>query len=885
MDTQGFHAAGEPPAGNGAWLEGLTVKVTFGKKAAQAEWSASECKELTGPELIELFTTHQVGQKDGRCVVPGVLKGDRRLKDQVAAIALLVLDSDKGHTLEELRRIFAKHGVAAIISSTHSHMTTTTEVAESAWTEWQKANPGGTAADFMRHLGYLTRVYEGATRDEGVVMRQNKPYVVLRHAPCAKYRIVIPLAAPWTSDGYENGIAAANAWARLYLAAGRLFGLSIDTSCQDVHRLYYLPRRNTDAAPAETAVLHGRCLKLEELEAAAAAGPNATQRQRRSGAGKQFFAVDVNGEFIDLNRWVADGYADRFEAATAIETCCPDRVVQRNGSKLTIVCPFEEHHSSATRTGTFAVNASEIHQANLPQRKKGFFIGCSHNGCKACERDRLDFVAKLIEIGALTVEDLTNPEFLTEVPDDGATGFDLSHDGLALEMGYRWQNNARYVAKWGNWLFWNGSCWELDEKLVHMTRTREFLRAKGNDCKEARAGLRSAKTVAYVSGLVRSNPELVGTVGQWDSDSWVLNTPGGIVDLRTGELRPSDPSAYCTKATAVAPALVGTKAPIWQAFLERTFRHDPQLIPYMQRVLGYSLTGDTSEQALFFALGQGGNGKGVCLNTITALLGDYAAVAPSDMLLTAKGDRHSTDMAGLRGARLVTAQELDRGKTWDEPKIKSLTGGDPITARLMRQDFFTYVPQFKLIVAGNNKPSFKGVDEAIRRRLHLVPFLQNIPAEERDPALPAKLRAEWPAILRWCIEGCLLWQREGLNPPESVRQASEQYLNAEDVLGQWLEDCCLTSPRIEFCTTAKLYLSWVEWCAKTGQVAGSSKAFSQKLSERGFEPHKKHGDRGFKGITVSGPAHRDTKAEAGAKASGNADAFEFPDDDISDLLM
>jgi putative DNA primase/helicase len=497
-------------------------------------------------------------------------------------------------------------------------------------------------------------------------------------------------------------------------------------------------------------------------------------------------------------------------------------------------------------------------------------------------------------------------EFFDDTLDGAEDDRDLSHDGLALEMGHGWRDSARFVAKWGRWLFWNGSRWEADENLAHLTRTREFLRAKGKElqrwaqqqveigggdaklvegCKKASAALRSAKTVAYVSGLVRSNPELVATVGQWDGDSWVLNTPGGIVDLRTGALRPSDPAAYCTKATAVAPAPVGTTAPIWQTFLERIFRHDPQLIRYLQRVAGYALTGETSEQVLIFAFGQGGNGKGACLNTLTGMMGDYAAVAPSDMLLVSQGDRHPTDMAGLRGARFVTAQELARGKAWDEPKLKSLTGGDPITARLMRQDFFTYTPQFTLVVAGNNKPSFKGIDEAIRRRVQLVPFLQNIPAAERDKGLPHALRAEWPAILRWCIEGCLMWQREGLNPPESVRQASEQYLNAEDVLGQWLEDCCLTSPRIEFCTTATLYQSWVEWCAKTGQVAGSSKAFSQKLSERGFEPHKKHGDRGFKGITVSGPAHRDTKAETGAKASGSADAFEFPDDDISDLLM
>ena len=199
---------------------------------------------------------------------------------------------------------------------------------------------------------------------------------------------------------------------------------------------------------------------------------------------------------------------------------------------------------------------------------------------------------------------------------------------------------------------------------------------------------------------------------------------------------------------------------------------------------------------LFFAWGQGGNGKGVLLNTASRMLGDYAAVAPQDLLLVTQSDRHPCDMAMLRGARLVTAQELGPGRAWDEPKLKSLTGGDPITARFMRQDFFTYEPQFTLFVAGNHKPGFKGVDEAIRRRVLLLPFLQNIPPRSAIPDLPEKLKAEWPAILRWMIDGCLEWQADGLNPPASVRAATDDYLNAEDVLGQWLEDMCTVSPRI-----------------------------------------------------------------------------------------
>jgi hypothetical protein len=370
MNMNGF-AAADAAADAGVRPDGRTYKVTFGQKAVQTEWPASERQELTWAEVVEQFTAHRNGKKDGRCFVAGWLKGTRRLKDQVAFLSLLVLDSDKGATLEELRQLFKKHGVAAIISSTHSHLTTTTEVAESAWTEWQKGNPDGTAADFMRHLGYLPRVCEGATRDEGVAMRpvwnqttksmENKRFVVIRHAACAKFRIVLPLGAPWASEGHENGIAAANAWARLYLAAGRLFGLSIDTSCQDAHRLFYLPRRNADAPPAETAVLDGRCLTLEELEAAAAAGfnENRHEHRHRTRASGPRWVNDIHGQIIDPTDW-ARGYAARFEIATALQAQAPGLVRKFKDGTATIQCAFEDEHTTPGGEGTIAVNASAI---------------------------------------------------------------------------------------------------------------------------------------------------------------------------------------------------------------------------------------------------------------------------------------------------------------------------------------------------------------------------------------------------------------------------------------------------------------------------------------------------------------------------------------------
>jgi putative DNA primase/helicase len=206
---------------------------------------------------------------------------------------------------------------------------------------------------------------------------------------------------------------------------------------------------------------------------------------------------------------------------------------------------------------------------------------------------------------------------------------------------------------------------------------------------------------------------------------------------------------------------------------------------------------------------------------------------------------------------LVTAQELAAGKAWDEPKLKSLTGGDPITARFMRQDFFTYAPQFTLLVAGNHKPGFKAVDEAVRRRVQLVPFLQNIPAAERDPRLGEKLAAEAPAILRWAIDGCLEWQRQGLAPPATVREASESYLEGEDVLGQWLGERCETGGGTRALTPFDaLHQDWRQWCEANGGPSWGGKTFSKALDERGFHPAKSGGVRGFRGIKLRPKAEK-----------------------------
>ena len=286
---------------------------------------------------------------------------------------------------------------------------------------------------------------------------------------------------------------------------------------------------------------------------------------------------------------------------------------------------------------------------------------------------------------------------------------------------------------------------------------------------------------------------------------------------------------------------------------------------FIQRMCGYALTGVTREHALFFVYGTGANGKSVFLNVISGAMGDYAKAAPIEAFISSNNEHHPTDIAGLQGARLVTSVETEDGRRWAESKLKALTGGDRIAARFMRQDFFEYVPQFKLVIAGNHKPGLRTVDEAIRRRFNLLPFTVTIPASERDAELTEKLRAEWPGILQWTIDGCLAWQREGLNAPAIVLSATADYFTAEDALGQWVEENCVTG-RKYWTSGATLFANWREWSERSGEHTGSQKRFSQALQARGFQSgvsgHSK--TRGFAGIALREALRTDADTSSGS---------------------
>ena len=424
-----------------------------------------------------------------------------------------------------------------------------------------------------------------------------------------------------------------------------------------------------------------------------------------------------------------------------------------------------------------------------------------------------------------------------------------TEDALALTFTRRYHRDWRYVAGWGRWLVWDGQRWRTEDTLAATDLIRSVCRhaAVRADNPKVAAKLASSGTVSGVERLARADRRHAATTDEWDADPWLLNTPGGVVDLKSGRKRPHERADRMTKITTATP---GGDCSQWTAFLSDITGGDTELQSYLQRMVGYCLTGVTSAHALFFLYGTGANGKSVFANVVATILGDYACTAPMDTFVETRGDRHPTDLAGLRGARFVTAIETEQGRRWNESKVKAITGGDKISARFMRQDFFEFYPHFKPVIVGNHKPAIRNIDEAMKRRMHLIPFTVTIPPDRRDPRLTEKLLAERDGILAWAVAGCLAWQREGLKPPASVLAATEEYFEAEDAIGQWIEERCLLANTHRE-GVSELFSDWREWAERAGEYVGSVKRFSELMATRKFEKCRLTGGaRGIAGISL-----------------------------------
>ncbi|MER8485310.1 phage/plasmid primase, P4 family [Mesorhizobium sp. M1322] len=400
-------------------------------------------------------------------------------------------------------------------------------------------------------------------------------------------------------------------------------------------------------------------------------------------------------------------------------------------------------------------------------------------------------------------------------------------------------------------MIWDGSRWRSDRCTVRES-IRRICRNAAAAASDSAGAVRiaSAAKVMAVEALARSDARLMVDDERWDANPWLLNTLSGAVDLVTGEIHTHDPDLLMTRmAAASAEGL----APRWRDFLDSITDRDADLQGYLQRVAGYCLTGSTREHAMFFLLGSGSNGKSVFTNALRTILGDYAVASGSDLLTATNMTRHPTELAALRYVRLVLVPEVERRSRFAESRMKSLTGGDQIAARLMRQDFSTFTPQFKLIITGNQMPVLDGVDEAVRRRLHIIPFRRKISAAERDVHLTEKLLAERDGILAWAVQGCLAWQETGLCPPASVRELSELYFENQDAVGRFIVSCCEIDVGYSIGST-ELYRFWSSWAREQSEQEGSQRAFVQELQARGYLALRTAQRRAIRGLRLKARA-------------------------------
>lgn len=426
-------------------------------------------------------------------------------------------------------------------------------------------------------------------------------------------------------------------------------------------------------------------------------------------------------------------------------------------------------------------------------------------------------------------------------------GFRTTDAGNAQRFAAQHGEDVRFNSEWNHWLVWDGSRWGKDRTLGVQQRAKEtaesiYSEAAAAADQDSRARLAkwavtSEKRSSIESMIVLARSEVAVTADQLDADPWLLNCANGALDLKTGELLPQTKELMVTKVSPVAYN-PDAKAARWEPFL-RIVLPDPEMREFVQKAVGYSLTGDTREQALFITYGSGQNGKSTFLEAVRNVVGEYAQNAPTEMLLNKKtGGGIPNDVARLRGARYVTAIETAKGRRMEETLVKQLTGGDTVTARFMRAEFFEFTPVAKIWMATNHKPIITGTDEGIWRRIRLIPFIVKIPPEDLDPTLPAALQAEAPGILAWAVRGALAWQREGLDPPTAVVEATGKYREDMDVLGNFLrENCRVAEDAVG--VRASLFAAYENWCHENNLRAPSAQGFNEMLRDRGFEERRK----------------------------------------------
>ena len=432
---------------------------------------------------------------------------------------------------------------------------------------------------------------------------------------------------------------------------------------------------------------------------------------------------------------------------------------------------------------------------------------------------------------------------------------ETTEDANAQLLATTYSSTLRYLLEADHWAAWTGTRWDLTnggQKTAEHHARELFRRLPADDDKQTAWRKRSLSRAGITNALqlASSTPGMACTSGAFDTNPDQLNTPTGVVDLKTGRLHPHTPEQMHSKTTLTGPQTM--KTPMWDRFLNETFKNAPDVKEYVHRLIGYSATGRVGEQILPFFYGTGANGKSVLAEIIQRVLGDYAQAAPAGFLIE-KREQHPTELMRLRGARAVFASEVPDGAVFDEAKTKALTGGDTITARKMHQDFVSFQPTHTLFVLGNHQPAVGAGGPSFWRRLRLIQFMNVVPEEARDDQLVEKIIArEAGGVMAWIIEGAVAYYRDGLHAPQSVLAATSDYEESEDHFGRFLEDVCHVGGG-PHCTVAyaRMRYAYTDWCRLEGAVAASQNRFTREVASRGVGTTRVGGERLYTNVALA----------------------------------
>jgi len=807
-----------------------TFGYTFGESHTQASWG--DTRHTSWPQMVKMLTSHVAGPKEGPCVVPAIFSGARRRKEEATQIDVAFLDSDSGATLDEIVDALKRGGWAAVVSSTHSHMTTRTIAKVSNWDRYFAVRPGSDAAGFLRdEKGYLPVIAEGASVAETV-----GEYVHVDHAPCPKFRIAIPLLKPWRAADYPSQAAANGAWKERIEALAATLKVSHDQACTDTSRLFYLPRRPPNGAVPETAVISGELCDIFALAAARPAEDGffiARSASPREALNDTEYADPITGEVIDLMPWVRL-HGRTFLISKALKARRPAALTGLTvESKIHIDCPNGGAHTSSGRdNATFVCDAGS-------GEKDGFVVHCRHAHCTG--KDRLFFVQKMLQEQWLKIDDLTAPEFHRECPAPERPVLSPSTplDSARTLVGrtYTHPEGRTLHHQHGEFFIWRGSHYAEGQKEVIRADVYKFL-------DDARC-IKGEKVVPFAPNKVKvanvmealaAETQLPATVAApaWLDDrphpaaADILPCANGLLDLPSRRLMPLSPTFFGMNAVDYRYDADAAGSDDWIRFLLSVWPDDQETIDTLQEIFGLLLTGDTSQQKAFLIVGPKRSGKGTIARILTALLGRDNVVGPTLSSLT-----QNFGLAPLIGKPLAIISDARLGGRTDTSvvveRLLAITGEDGITVDRKFRDPWTGRLPTRFVMLTNELPRLTDASGALVSRFVVLVMKRSFFGQE-DAGLTTRLLKELPAILNWAIDGRdRLLRRGHFIQPAASQQAAVELADIGSPIGAFLRDRCDVADAHSVSVDG-LYNAWGEWCLNQNREhVGTKQIFGRDL--------------------------------------------------------